>query len=195
MSEIDCAIAIRPLLGNISDCGDTGRIIKCDGRYFLALVDVLGHGAEARRVAVSAEKYLDSHFGSELLSVMEGLQRCLTGTRGAVAALFFFDPETEEYAYTGIGNITVRIFGYKPASLIPKDGIVGFGSVRTKLVTGKLSRGDTLLMHSDGIKEHFDVLDCAGLFAKDAREIADGILAKFGKKSDDASCIVFKYLK
>ena len=49
-------------------------------------------------------------------------------------------------------------------------------------------------MHSDGIKEHFDIVECAGLLKEDAQDIASGILKQFGKKNDDDSCIVLKYL-
>ena len=58
----------------------------------------------------------------------------------------------------------------------------------------KLHPEDIIIMYSDGIKEHFDIVEYVGLFKEDAQDIAIGILKQFGKKNDDESCVVLKYL-
>jgi serine/threonine-protein kinase RsbT len=40
MGTIDCAVAIRPFYGHISECGDTGKIFRAGTSCFLALIDV-----------------------------------------------------------------------------------------------------------------------------------------------------------
>jgi len=57
----------------------------------------------------------------------------------------------------------------------------------------KLLPGTTLIMHSDGISTHFDILEFPGLPYKSAAAIAQGLLERFGARDDDASCIVMKY--
>jgi serine phosphatase RsbU (regulator of sigma subunit) len=194
MGEVEYATAIRPLYGSISECGDAGKIIRNGNRYFIALIDVLGHGSKARKVAVQAEEYLDAHSGEDLLDIMNGLHHCLIYGRGAVVALCSFDAGTAVLRYTGIGNITVKIVGSESAKLVSRDGIVGYGTIRPQLSETRLKPGDTLLLYSDGIRTHFDLLECPGLFFQSAEKIANTILEKFGKMNDDASCIVMKYL-
>jgi len=194
METIDFAMAIRPLFGLLSECGDTGKIIRSENRCFLALIDVLGHSAEARKVAVLAEEYLDTHHGENLAEVMNGLHRCLSGSRGAVVSLCNFDMATGRLRYTGIGNISMRLIGSAPQRLVSGEGVVGYGFGRPQVSEVGLMPGDALLLHSDGIREHFELWECPGLFEQDAETIVQGILEKFGKKVDDAACMVLKYL-
>lgn len=195
MKKIEYAISIDPLLKSSSECGDTGRIIEYDHYCFLALIDVLGHGAEARDVAILAEEYLNLNYRKDIMEIMNGLHECLLGSRGAVAALCSLDLETGELKHIAIGNITTRIFGGKSVRIISRDGIVGYGTINPVVQVFSLNAGDTLLLHSDGIKEHFDELDCIGLFKEKAEFITGKILEKYGKNNDDACCIALKYLK
>lgn len=195
MEKIDYAIAIEPLMRNLCECGDTGRMIQYDNYCFLALIDVLGHGSEARMVALSTEEYLELHYGEELIDIMQGLHEHLIGSRGAVVALCKINLNTGDLMHTAIGNITTRIFGYQSARLLSRDGIVGYGVINPVVQKFILKHGDTLLLHSDGISEHFDELECIGLFKQDAKVISERIMRKFSKNNDDASCIVLKYLK
>lgn len=193
MSKIDLGMCFRALMGFESECGDIAVIKEYDNQCFIALIDVLGHGFEARKVALLAKKYLEHNYRNELTELMNGLHEYLKGTRGAVVAICHLDVFTGNLIYVGIGNITVRIFGTKSMRLIPKDGVVGYIIASPKKYTTKLHTGDVLIMYSDGIKEHFNEFECVDLLKKNSRKIAIGILEKFGKKNDDASCVVLKY--
>ena len=195
MNKIDYGIEMRALLGGMEQCGDIGMVKQDDNQCLLALVDVLGHGADARKVALQAEEYLMAALNNDLLSVMNGLHDFIKGSRGAVVSLCSFDVATGILRHVGIGNITVRIFGANQPRLVSRDGIVGYGLISPHLYVANLLPGDTLLMHSDGIKEHFDAVECADLLGGTAEDIAFGILNRFGLKNDDSSCIVLKYLR
>ncbi|WPC44326.1 SpoIIE family protein phosphatase [Clostridium sp. JS66] len=194
MSNVDLGMCFKALLGPEWECGDISVIKEYDNQCFIALIDVLGHGSEAREIALSAKKYLESNYKNELIDLMKGLHKHLEGTRGAAAAMYCLDIFTGELTYVGVGNITFRIFGAKPIRLVPRDGVVGYIMTNPEKRIVKLYPNDIVLMYSDGIKEHFDEFECAGLLKEDAENIAAGILEKFGKKDDDASCVVLKYL-
>jgi negative regulator of sigma-B (phosphoserine phosphatase) len=195
MSSVDCHLVKRALTLREAECGDTGVIKEFDGQCFLALVDVLGHGCEAHDVALTAQAYLEQNCREKPVEVMLGLHTCLKGTRGAVAAICRLDTETGELIYAGMGNIVVRVLGARAFRFVSGDGIVGYimSTVREQTLT--LLVGDVLVMHSDGIKEHFELSECPGILTGDAKSIATGLLRQFGKENDDASCIALRYLR
>jgi len=194
MESIDLGMCYQAMLGPESECGDIAVMKQYDNQCFIALIDVLGHGSVARKIALSAQDYLEENYKSMLIELMNGLHQHLKGTRGAVVAMCHLDILTGELTYVGMGNITVRIFSVKPTRLTPKDGIVGYKMTNPRIINIKLHPKDIILMYSDGIKEHFDIFECAGLLKEDAQDIAIGILTQFGKKNDDESCVVLKYL-
>ena len=194
MASIDLGMCYRAMLGPEWECGDIAVMKQYDNQCFIALIDVLGHGSVARKIALSAQDYLEENYKSMLIELMNGLHQHLKGTRGAVVAMCHLDILTGELTYVGMGNITVRIFSVKPTRLTPKDGIVGYKMTNPRIINIKLHPKDIILMYSDGIKEHFDIFECAGLLKEDAQDIAIGILTQFGKKNDDESCVVLKYL-
>lgn len=194
MSKVDCHLVKRALTKKETECGDTGVIKEFDNRCFLALVDVLGHGGEAYDIALRAQAYLEQNCSEKLVDVMRGLHACLRGTRGLVAATCRLDIETGELLYVGIGNIVVRVLGARAYRFVSGDGIVGYMMSSIREQTLKLLEGDVLVMHSDGIKEHFELSECPGLLKGTAKSIATGLLNEFGKETDDAACIALKYL-
>lgn len=194
MASIDVGMFYRAMLGPDFECGDITFLKQYDNQCFFALIDVLGHGAEARKIAVSAERYLEGNYKNSLIDLINGLHLHLKGTRGAVVALCRLEILTGELTYIGVGNITVRIFGGKAIRLTPKGGIVGYKITTPRSINLKLHPEDIIIMYSDGVKEHFDIVECAALLKENAQEITNGVLKQFGKKNDDASCIVLKYL-
>jgi len=195
MSRIDSAGIVRPLFRTLLESGDLISIYDDGTACLLVLIDVLGHGANARTVAVQASTWLDGHRAEPLAALIAGLHRCLAGTRGAVAAACRFDSETGILQYAGVGNIALRTVGRQAASLVIADGVLGYGAVHAAAHEMKLYPGTTLIMHSDGVSTHFDILECPEILHKNAEEIAEAILNRFGVKDDDASCIVMKYLQ
>ncbi|MBI5589717.1 MAG: SpoIIE family protein phosphatase [Deltaproteobacteria bacterium] len=193
MGSVDYHLVLRALLGAPTECGDTGIIRTYDSQCFLGLVDALGHGKEAYRIACLAHDYLERNFHDDLVMMMKGLHEHLKGTRGIVAALCRMDINTGELLYVGVGNICVKIMGPRAFTFVPRDGIIGYVIPTPCEQHRRLYSGDTLVMYSDGIREHFDPLDCAGLFSGSAQSIASGLLRQFGKKDDDASCIALRY--
>lgn len=194
MASIDFGMCYRAMLGPDSECGDITFMKQYNNQCFFALIDVLGHGSEARKIAILAERYLEENYKNNIIDLINGLHLHLKGTRGAVVALCHLEISTGELTYIGIGNITVRVFGGKAIRLTPKGGIVGYKITTPRSNKLKLNPEDIVIMYSDGIKEHFDIVECAALLKEEAQEISDGILKQFGKKNDDASCIVLKYL-
>ena len=194
LARVDCHLVKRALSGLDDECGDTGVITMRDGVCFVALVDVLGHGPEAHEVALMADSYLAGHADMPLDELMDGLHRHLQGTRGGVAAFCRLDSATGEMEFIGIGNISSRIFGVEEQRLLSRDGVVGYMASVPKAKAVWLSLGDVVVLHSDGIAEHFRAHDCPGLLTGSAKEIAGRIMSRFSKKDDDASCLVMRYV-
>jgi len=193
VGSVDCHFVFRALLGAASECGDTGLIKVDHGQCFLGLVDALGHGKRASEVAVAARSYLECHFQDDLVALMQGLHEHLKGTLGAVAAVCRLDIDTGDLSHAGIGNIAVKILGPRAAKIVARDGVIGYRIPSVKEQERKLYPGDILVLHSDGIQDRFNTLDCTDLLGGTAETIASGILQKFGKQDDDASCITLRF--
>ncbi|MBF0211854.1 MAG: SpoIIE family protein phosphatase [Desulfamplus sp.] len=191
--KIDFHIVKRSLTGWEDECGDTGISVVSDNQCFVALVDVLGHGKEAYDVALIAEKYLSEHYRMGLIEMMNGLHEHLKGTRGAVAALCRINLNDGVLLYSGIGNINTRVLGSQNLILMPRDGIIGYMSGSPKESQLKLYSGDTLILTSDGVKEHINFECYPELLNGSAKEIANNIVELFAKGNDDSSCIVLRY--
>jgi len=189
--EIEYAYIMKSLMGGIEYCGDLIYTQEYDNKYFFAAIDVLGHGSDARKLAIKIELYLHDHYKENLLDIMTGLHNNILGSRGAVASLCLID-NTGLLQHVGIGNISVRIKGSELIRLISRDGIVGYGVVRPTLSETSLKIGDIVLLHSDGIQNRFRWDDCKDLISESAESLALGILNRYQKRDDDASCLAIK---
>ncbi|WP_166267821.1 SpoIIE family protein phosphatase [Marinobacter caseinilyticus] len=173
--------------------GDTGVIKQLGDELFIALVDGLGHGSEAHIAAAGAAKYLDgARLKNSLIDIMQGLHKHLKGTRCAVVALCRLNQRTGMLNYVGVGNISVKIYAPKPIRFVPREGIVGYIISTLREETLVLSEGAILVLHSDGLPAHLDFSEVVSRQGSSARDIAETLVSEFGKKDDDASCIVVK---
>ena len=186
---IDHCIAERALE---SVNGDTGFIHVAEEQLFVGIVDGAGHGPEAHKIAQTSRDFLENNKHVELPSLMKELHGRLRGTRGGVAIIGKLDHEARQFHYVGIGNVVLRKFGNSPERAVMQDGVIGY-QIRTpkeKLMT--LSGGDILVLHTDGIASNFDVSDYPDIRKDDAKTIANNLIKTFGKKDDDATCIVIR---
>jgi len=194
MPEIDYYLAKMPLLSE-KECGDAGIIKEFDNKIFAAVVDVLGHGQNAYQLTLVMEKFLEKNYRENLTGILRGLHEHIKGSVGAAAILCLLDLDSGQLEYTGIGNLTIRIFGKNNKRLLPGEGVIGYIMSTPKADMVTLVPGDILLVHSDGIKAHFEAADYPGIHRQTAREIAEGVLNRFNKGIDDAICFVLNYGK
>ena len=170
MLKVDAATFVQPYPGQRVS-GDCAVIKELSDGYFLGLIDVLGHGLEANKVAVPAERFLRNRGSGKPSDVLRDLDTILKGTRGAAAGLAFLETATGIITYAGIGNTVARIIGDNSVSLVSRDGIVGGNSRTPNLLTAKLSRRDILLMYTDGVRSHFAQSDYPQVLSDTAHTI------------------------
>jgi len=194
MPSVDCYFERKALEGPEDTCGDTGYFRISDNKCFAAVVDVLGHGAEAHELAIIIDKFFEDCGDTPLTSILTNMHEHIKGSRGCVAAMCQIDLETGNMTFSGIGNITCRVFGDDHLSLVSRDGIIGYMVSTPREQTIKLHHGDIVMLYSDGIKEHFDIYDVPGLLAGSAKDIVRMVMSSLSKEDDDTSCLVMRYV-
>ena len=195
MGNVDYHLEVRPLPG-FDIGGDTGFICEHGSRVFAALVDIAGHGKKAYDFAIVAREFIEKNcLEDDLAETIRGLHKLLGRTRGGVAGLCFLDMDTGIVKCSGIGNINIRVFGRTYRHVMLKDGLIGYRMSNPKTETLTLEDGEILIMYSDGVRSHFGLENMPDIFRKDAKTIAKDVIRMFGKKIDDASCIVLRYRK
>jgi phosphoserine phosphatase RsbX len=177
-----------------AESGDLHVVVPFPGGAVIALIDGLGHGPEAAAAASAAAPVLQTHASAPLVALVERCHHALRTTRGAVMSLASFRTAESSMTWLGIGNvdgILVRGDGKRSEAITFRGGVVGYQLPALRPNTLSVSPGDTLIMTTDGIDSGFTT----GLTVEHCpQEIAESILARFAKGSDDAHVVVARYL-
>jgi serine phosphatase RsbU (regulator of sigma subunit) len=193
---IDWGVASSALPGQ-AQSGDLHLVKPVSTGVLLAVVDGLGHGAEAATAAHTAVHTLDEHASESVLALLERCHWALKGSRGVVMSVAFANRHQNALTWAGVGNVECLLFhtdaplaGPTRASLVTRGGIVGSELPQVRAQVLPLAAGDVLIFATDGIREGFS----EGLHL-DAppQQLAEHILSQHGKGTDDALVLVAQY--
>ncbi|BBX75822.1 SpoIIE family protein phosphatase [Mycobacterium shinjukuense] len=194
---IEWALAGRPRPGE-RVCGDQPLAVQIDDDAALfGVMDGLGHGPAAATAAITTVDVLTSNRGERLEVLVQLCHRVLTGTRGVAMTLARIEFTTGRLSWTGVGNVTASLVAKAVGGVSVRSsvhlagGIVGYripDITPAKVVP--IRAGDLLVIASDGIADdHLEHID----FAASAPTIADQILAKHAKDTDDAVVLAARH--
>src|SRR5580693_5033729 len=197
LGPIEWAATSRPLPGQ-TVCGDRSIAVDVNGTAALiGVLDGLGHGELAAEAADSGVQILGDARGETLDTLVQSCHRGLSNTRGVAMTLAHIDFQNDVLSWVGVGNVVANLVAKHPAGVEVRSsarlagGIVGY-RIPEALTPQEvpIRPGDLLVITSDGIVEdHLDGID----FAASSLAIADQILRRHAKDSDDALVLAARH--
>jgi len=193
---VDWAVATLALEGE-PESGDLHVVMPFDGGALVAAIDGLGHGPEAAVAARNAATALRGHPEEPVLDLLARCHESLRGTRGAVITLASFSVRHGTMSWAGVGNIEGTLLRADPGEARRRESVMLVGgvpghqlpSVRANELS--VGPGDTLVLATDGVRGgYLDVMDASG----PPQQLADRLLAEYGKATDDALVLVARYM-
>ena len=176
--------------------GDLHLVVPFGGGALVALIDGLGHGAEAAEAARAAVPVLEAHADAPVLELMQQCHEALRRTRGAAMSLASFNALEASLTWTGVGNVegvllrVSRLSHRASEGITLRGGVVGYRLPPLHANTLAVMPGDLLILATDGVRGGFTEGVAIGHGVQD---IAEAILARFAKGSDDAHVVVARY--
>lgn len=190
----DAEVAIvRRSRYNARHCGDACGHWHADGITSLCVVDGLGHGEAAEVVANLALDYVARHLSQPLPEIFAGCNAHLRSTRGVVMGVAMIDEVPGRLAYAGVGNPRALVCGRSIVMFGASPGIVGGGYRSLTNDTAMLRPGDLVILTTDGVKEGFGMWRYDSTLRADVHGLAEKIMRDWGRESDDAAVLVFRY--
>ena len=193
---VECAFAGRALPGEPIS-GDRHVVKSFPDGVLAAVIDGLGHGAEAAKAAEAAAAVLEAHAHEAVAQLLQRCHQALRPTRGAVMSIASFNHIAGTMTWGGIGNVEAVLVRTKEAAQRPREtlltrgGIVGYQIPSTTTASVlPIWPGDTLVLASDGI----DIGFAGDIKPEDApQHVADRILERHAKNNDDALVLVARW--
>jgi phosphoserine phosphatase RsbX len=204
---IEWAVAERSLAGH-AESGDGYVVQSFPHGMLIAVIDGLGHGDRAASVSQTAIATLQAYAHEPISALIKRCHESLRGSRGAVMSLASFNLLKSAITWLGVGNVDgILLHGdsrenpiYK--SLVLRGGVVGYRLPSLYETSLPVAPGDILIFVTDGIRSGF-VKEQTQFYSvkqtppvdrtQSARQIADYILAHYGRSTDDALVLVARY--
>lgn len=162
----------------------------------VALVDALGHGQEAAATAAAAVTAIETYAGESLVTLVERCHEKLRRSRGVAMSLAHFSPGGR-LRWLSVGNVDGVLLSsdhnnlFSTRHMVLRGGVVGYRLPPLKLREIDVSARDIMIMATDGIRRDFAAAAHAG--RQDPQVLADSILQRYGRRSDDALVLVAEY--
>jgi hypothetical protein len=176
--------------------GDWHVLVEVPPRILLAAIDGLGHGEEAAGAAKIAAGVIRDFRQESVIPLVQRCHESLRGTRGVVMSIVSINTQENTMTWLGVGNVEGLLLHRDSygtlirETLALRGGVVGDHLPNLFAGIFPLSRGDTIVLATDGIRSNFaDDLP----LRESAQGIADHILARFGRGTDDALALVVRY--
>lgn len=180
-----------------SESGDRYVVQPSADGVLMAAVDGIGHGGEAAAAAKIAVATLKAFANESPIPLVLRCHEDLRGTRGAVMTLASFHLGDRTVAWLGVGNVEAVLFHPGAEDQARRErallgaGVVGYRLPRLRSEVLSVNPRDVLVIATDGIGPDFDErLPLDG----DPQQIADDILARHRRRTDDALVVVARYL-
>jgi phosphoserine phosphatase RsbX len=191
---IEWAVASRAFPGEV-DSGDRCFVRPEADGALLAVVDGLGHGAEAARAAELAIRIIGSRADEPGPAIVARCHEALRGGRGVTLGLARWNGRARDLAWLGVGDVCGILLrdgsGAAHQRLLSHVGVVGHVSTPLRVRTASVRESGLLVLATDGIEWSFERL-------LDPREppesLANRILLQCSKKTDDALVLVARLI-
>jgi negative regulator of sigma-B (phosphoserine phosphatase) len=163
----------------------------------VAVIDGLGHGDGAADAAEAAARVLEAHVDDPPQVLLQRCHEELHHTRGAVMTLAWFDLEERTMEWTGVGNVEARFVRAGAGAEARHDspvvlgGVVGFNLPQVRMQSFALEPGDAVVLATDGVAADYSASLESGV---PAQQLAERVLERHGKGTDDALAVVVRYL-
>lgn len=193
---IEWGVAARALPGEC-ESGDNHVVAPFAEGVLIAVMDGLGHGPEAAEAAGIAAATLCLEPHDTVTNLMQRCHAALRKTRGAVLTIASIDAVTNVMTWLAVGNVEALLYraarSGRPEreSILHRGGVVGYQMPVLRAPMLSIARGDTLIFTTDGISSDFSP---ESPLEGHPQRIADAILDRYGKQSDDALVLVARYL-
>ena len=192
---VECAVAMTPLPGE-TESGDRCLVLPTAGGALVAVVDGLGHGAQAGLAADVAIQTLEAHPEESLVPLLQHCHKAMQSTRGAAISLASFSRRGQTLTWLGVGNVSGVLLRKSASarsadeSVLLRAGVVGFQLPLLQSVEVPVAIGDILIFATDGIRADFS----SHVSRRDtAQRIANRISETCSKDNDDALVLVVRY--
>jgi hypothetical protein len=177
--------------------GDLAVFAPSERGGLVAVIDGLGHGDPAADAAEMAAGVLEAHADDPPQMLLERCHQELRHTRGVVMTLAWFDITERSLVWTGVGNVEARLvragegLDARHDSPVVLGGVVGYNLPQARMQTIALEPGDTVVFATDGIDMDYSASLESGV---PVQKLAERVLERHGKGTDDALCVVVRYL-
>jgi phosphoserine phosphatase RsbX len=192
---LEWGVAAAALPGQ-TDCGDRHVVRAFAGGVLAAVIDAIGHGAEAAEVAGLAAGVLERHAAEPIQALLLECHERLRGSRGAAISVASFDHRSRTMTWLGVGNVNGILVQAgarpkpRPKSLLVRGGMVGDHLPELACSGIPVERGDMLIMATDGIGGRF----AEGLRGKlEPQQLAERIQRGYAKTTDDSLVLVARF--
>ena len=192
---LDCGIAAQTLPGQ-RESGDKHVIIQSSHGALVAVIDGLGHGEDAAAAARIAAETLQENDSLSVIPLFRMCHQKLRDTRGVVMSIATFDPIESTVTWLGVGNVEGVLLHRDSHGTVSQEllslrgGVVGDRLPNLIASILPVSRGDTLVFATDGIRNDF----VSGMTVGDSvQRTAENILAHHARGTDDALVLVVRY--
>ena len=160
----------------------------------IVVLDALGHGPGAARIAAIAAEAATTVTEADVLVAINTIDNALRGTDGAAAAVAITSGPDRSIDAASVGNIRIRILGPSGLRIPWTEGTLG-QQFRRPTVRHHLLGNNTLVIYSDGVTDRFKDGDYSAAGVDPPDVAAQTIVQRFGKDYDDSSCAVVRFAR
>ena len=133
--------------------GDSYFTYRSKDYFLCAMADGLGSGEKANTASVAAINFIKENHHLDVKTLMSKCNELMWQKRGAVLTIIKLNMDTQEIAYSNIGNISC-VF-YKPSGElyrpVPSRGYLSGRKQTIRVQNLKFENGMTFILHSDGL--------------------------------------------
>ncbi|HIJ94363.1 MAG TPA: SpoIIE family protein phosphatase [Desulfuromonadales bacterium] len=186
--------AVRPLAGE-KVSGDQCEWWNTGTHIVAALADGLGHGEQAAYAAKAALTCIGENLERPCETIFSKCDAQLRDTRGVALALAIIELDSGRMTLGAVGNIRAMLLrNSRDIRFGGARGIVGGGFSSFTPETVLLTRGEVLLLFSDGLDEFIPLRE---IFSEppttSVHDKAQRILDSWARANDDASVLIYRH--